>query len=203
MYVVGLTGGIASGKSAVSGILRKLGACIVDADQLAREIVEPGQPAWKEIVDYFGKDIVLPNGHLNRKRLGNIVFNSPSDRNVLNKITHEKILNKMREAIRDIEKTGRKIVVLDVPLLIEAGFDNLVNEVWVVYVDEPLQLKRLQKRDQLTLEEAKARIQSQMPLCDKLRYTTIIINNEGDLAATACQVELEWKRVCELVKTEG
>ncbi|MBP1763348.1 MAG: dephospho-CoA kinase [Firmicutes bacterium] len=202
MYVVGLTGGIASGKSAVSNILRKLGACIIDADQLAREIVEPGQPAWQEIVDYFGKDIVLANGHLNRKRLGTIVFNSPSDRDVLNRITHDKILSKMREAIRDIGKTGRKIVVLDVPLLIEAGFSDLVNEVWVVYVNEPLQLKRLQKRDQLTVEEAKARIQSQMPLRDKLRYTTIIINNEGDLTATACQVETEWKRVCELVKIE-
>jgi len=194
MYVIGLTGGIASGKSAVSCILRKLGACIIDADQLARQIVEPNQPAWQEIVAHFGKAVLLPDGHLNRKLLGNIVFNSPADRDVLNKITHKRIFRKMEEAIRDMDKKGNQIVVLDVPLLIEAGFAALVDEVWVVYVSEALEMERLQKRDHLTADEAKARIQSQMPLCEKLRYATIVINNEGDLAATACQVEKAWDR---------
>jgi len=174
--------------------LRKLGACIVDADQLARQIVEPDQPAWQEIVAHFGKGVLLPDGHLNRKSLGNIVFNSPSDRDVLNKITHSRIFHKMKETILDREKQGERIIVLDVPLLFEAGFADLVDEVWVVYVNEEVEMERLQKRDHLTADEAKARIQSQMPLREKLRYATIVINNEGDLAATACQVEKAWDR---------
>ncbi|MBP2640222.1 MAG: Dephospho-CoA kinase [Firmicutes bacterium] len=192
MYVIGLTGGIASGKSSVSDILRKLGACVVDADQLARQIVEPDQPAWQEIVAHFGKAVLLPDGHLNRKLLGNIVFNSPSDREVLNKITHSRIFHEMEETIFDMEKRGHKIIVLDVPLLLEANFADLVDEVWVVYVNEEVEMERLQKRDHLTADEAKARIRSQMPLREKLRYATIVIDNEGDLAATARQVEKAW-----------
>lgn len=203
MYIIGLTGGIASGKSAVSGILRNLGACIVDADQLARQVVEPGQPAWQEIVDYFGKSVLLPDGHLDRKRLGNLVFNSSSARDMLNKITHTKILQNIQEAILAVEKTGQKIVVLDIPLLIEVGFTNLADEVWVVYVNETLQLERLKKRDQLTTEEAKKRIQSQMPLRDKLHYANVVINNEGDLSDTIRQVEAAWRRIFELTKNNG
>lgn len=194
MYVIGLTGGIASGKSSVSDILRKLGACIVDADQLARQIVEPDQPAWQEIVAHFGKTVLLPDGHLNRKLLGNIVFHSPADREVLNKITHSRIFHEMKQTIFAMEKQGERIVVLDVPLLLETGFVDLVDEIWVVYVNEEVEMERLQKRDHLTADEAKARIQAQMPLRDKLRYATIVINNEGDLAATALQVEKAWER---------
>ena len=145
MRVLGLTGGIGSGKSLVASLFARLGAEVVDADQLAREVVEPGQPALAQIVESFGADILLPEGRLDRARLGQLVFADPSARARLNAITHPAILERMRQEIA--ARAGRDgLLVLDIPLLYESGRQNLVEKVVVVWVDRATQLERLTGR---------------------------------------------------------
>lgn len=195
MYIVGLTGGIASGKSTVSAILRDHGAYIIDTDKIAHDIVAPGCSAWKEIVNVFGTGILAPDNHIDRKKLGDMVFADRSLRSCLESITHPKIKESVLQAICCAQSAGYRVVVLDVPLLIEAGWMGMVNETWVVYVDEAIQLARLQKRNGLTVDEAIARISSQMPLKSKLQYADVIIDNDGDTENTTVQVTARWREV--------
>lgn len=195
MLVVGLTGGIASGKSTVSNKLRDLGAYVIDADLLAREIVRKGQPAWHKIVDYFGVEVLLPSGEINRKLLGNIVFHNSQARHYLNQVTHPAILAKAAEEIHRVKEAGKApLIVLDAALLIEAKADKLVDQIWLVYCRLATQLERLMARDNLTYEQAMARISSQMPLEEKLRYAHEVINTEGSLRETMEQVEKLWEK---------
>lgn len=188
MHIIGLTGGIASGKSTVSKILQDLGACIIDADKIARQIVEPGQPALSEIQAAFGSGILLADGTLDRKILGEIVFNNPTARQRLNTITHDRIKLAINEAVEKAAAAGYNIVVLDVPLLLEVGWQHLADTVWVVYIDRETQIARVIERDGLTGTEAMARIQSQMSLDDKKAYADTVIDNSGSLAETRRQV---------------
>ena len=194
MFRIGLTGGIASGKSTVSDILRAKGAWIIDADKLARQVVEPGQPALKEITVVFGEGVLLPNGQLNRKLLGEIVFADDVKRRLLEDITHPAISRAVDEEINRAEQAGVAVVVLDVPLLIETGWTTMVDELWVVYVSPETQIERLIKRDGLDRKQALDRIASQMRLQDKLQYANVIIDNNQGLDETTQQVLTAWKQ---------
>lgn len=187
MFIIGLTGGIASGKSTVSNMLKELGLPVIDADQVAREIVEPGQRAFNDIVREFGPQVVGPDGQLDRKALGDLVFAHPNLRLKLNSITHPRLWEvfnyRMQELPADV-----KIVVWDVPLLLETGMDQKVDEVWLVWVDVPLQIERLMKRDNLTEEEARQRLRAQMPIEEKMKRADRLIDNRGTVEETRALV---------------
>jgi dephospho-CoA kinase len=188
-FLVGLTGGIASGKSAVSRQLVELGCRLIDADVLAREAVAPGEPAWRAIVDEFGRDIARPDGQLDRQRLGVLVFADPARRKVLEAITHPAILAR-RGAILDAwaAEGFDGLVVLDIPLLVEVGAAAHVDRVVLVYADREAQLARLMARDGFDRAEAERRVASQMPLGEKVRYAHFVIDNSGAPDETAAQV---------------
>lgn len=197
MRIIGLTGGIASGKSTVSTVLRDFGAHIIDADQIAREIVKPGSPALDDISRDFGRDVLTPGGELDRKKMAGIVFASEQALKRLDKITHPRIrkeITRQLEEIRLQEKDGKKeaVAVVDAPLLIEAGMTDLVDEVWLLVLPEKIQIARLMERDHLTREEAEKRIRSQMPLAEKIPYAAEKIDTAGTLADTVRQVEAAW-----------
>ncbi|SMC74582.1 dephospho-CoA kinase [Sporomusa malonica] len=195
MYLIGLTGSIASGKSTVSKMLRELGAYIVDTDKISHEIIQPGKPAWKEIIETFGKNITEENGQINRKRLGQIVFADTRARERLECITHPRIEEAAMAAIAEAEDQGYDIIVLDVPLLIEVGWHTRVNAVWVVYVDEKTQVVRLMMRDDSTYEDAMARIKAQLSLHEKLKYADVVINNSKTIDNTTVQVLKAWHEI--------
>lgn len=197
MLVIGLTGNIGSGKSTVARRLESLGAKVIDADQVAREVVLPGTPALEEIVKSFGPGVLNSEGELDRKKMGNIVFADPQARARLNEITHPRI----KEAIRrEIEKnsvnadscTCGGVVVMEAPLLIEVGLHHDVDEIWVVKVDEDEQIERLAERDGLTPAEARRRIAAQLPQEEKLKYARRVIDNSGDPVETKKQVDRHW-----------
>lgn len=180
MIVAGLTGGIATGKSTVSAIFESAGAIIIDADHIAREVVKKDTPAWYKIVEHFGRDILLPGGEINRPLLGDIVFNNPMKKDILNDIVHPFVKAQTHKRLKQIERaTPGAVVILDVPLLIEAGMHKGLPEVIVVYAPEHIQLQRLRQRDNLSEIDALARIRSQMPIEDKKKWASIIIDNTG------------------------
>lgn len=196
MKVIGLTGGIASGKSTVTKYLRELGAIIIDADIVAREIVEKGQPALDEIVNYFGKEVLNVDGTLNRKYLGAIVFGDPEKLHVLNKITHSRIIGKIEKEIEYYrDSKNLKAIFIDAALLIEMKMYLMTDEVWLVTVDNETQLKRLMIRDDLTLEEATQRINSQMSLEQKKQYSDVVLDNSKDFNYLKKQVEDSYKSI--------
>ena len=188
MQVIGLTGGIATGKSTVSAILENAGALIIDADRIAREAVKKGQPAYREIVEHFGETVLLPDGEINRSVLGDIIFNAPGKKQLLNKIVHPYV---RKETHRQLQQIGRTepnaIVILDIPLLIEAEMDKDLSEVIVVFVPEHIQIERLMQRDGISEADALARVRSQMPIEEKKDKATIIVDNSGSKENTRKQ----------------
>lgn len=196
MVVVGLTGGIASGKSTVSNYLKKMGAAIIDADLLARQVVEPGEKPWQKIKEDFGNQVLNPNGTLNRKRLAEIIFNDGERRKALNEIIHPEVIKKTLEMIDLYKKEGQvPLIVIDAPLLIEAGMDTLVDEIWIVVINEELQVQRLMARDNISREGALQRLRAQIPTKDKLKYAHRIIDNSLNLEHTLNQVQNFWHQV--------
>ena len=197
MLVIGLTGGIGSGKSTVAEMLHGKGARIIDADRLAREIVEPGQPALKEIVIEFGEEVVLADGSLDRKALGAKVFHNEAARKKLNEITHPYVINLTKELLEETEREGKhKVAVIDAPLLLEVGMQEMVDEVWLTALDEKIQLERVLQRDKLTPKEAKKRISSQMPLEEKKKYADRIIDTSGTIEETEAEINRLWQVIC-------
>lgn len=188
MIIAGLTGGIASGKSTVSRFLCNAGARIVDADKIARQLVKRGTPAYDEIIAFFGETILLANREIDRERLGNIIFNDPLKRTRLDAIVHPRIFERSREIIAHYAaENPDAVVILDIPLLLEAETQRDMAEVIVVYVPEALQLKRLVKRDAIDEKAAMARIRSQMPIEKKRKLATVLIDNSGSLSDTRRQ----------------
>lgn len=188
--LVGLTGGIASGKSIVAQIFRELGAVVIDADVIARQVVEPGEPAWRELVAEFGEEILLPDRTLDRKKLGALIFADPAKRTRLEQITHPRI---QERRVRELERLAARgfegVVIQDAALLIEVGGAKSVDRLVVVWVDGATQLRRLMARDGITEAEARQRIASQVSLDEKARLAHHVIDNSGPPAETRRQVE--------------
>lgn len=182
--IIGITGGIASGKSTVSSILIDKGFIVIDLDIISREVVEPGQPAYEELVVYFGNIILNEDGSINRRLLGDMVFSDEDLLKVLNNITHPYIFRKLLKEIN--EECTNNIKFVDIPLLFEK-YDELIkqgiifDEIWLVYTDEETQLERLMMRNNLNEKQAIDRINSQMPLIEKKKKATRIIDNNGDI----------------------
>ena len=181
MKLIGLTGGIASGKSTVSAILRRLGAQVIDADALAREIVEPHQPAWNEIVGTFGNEILQPDQTLDRKKLRKLVFDEPNARKQLEAITHPKIRRLAQEKIAKSAATGASLVVYEAPLLFETRIHLWLRPVILVACDTATQKRRLQKRDNLTEAEIEQHLGAQMSLEEKRKLADYVIENNGTI----------------------
>ncbi|PLX97353.1 MAG: dephospho-CoA kinase [Desulfuromonas sp.] len=196
--VLGITGNIASGKSSVAREFERLGAVIVDADQLAREVVEPGSPTLAALVGEFGEGILQADGHLDRDRLGEIIFSDAAARNRLNAIIHPAI---GALAVARLEELRRRddipLVIYEAPLLFEAGAEGRVDRVLVVKIDPQQQLKRLKLRDGSTTAEAQKRIAAQMAQEEKLARADDVIDNSGDFAATIAQVDRLWQQLVE------
>jgi dephospho-CoA kinase len=179
--LVGLTGGIASGKSTVAKILQSLGAAVVNADDLAREVVEPGHEAWKEIVASFGADILQSDQTLDRQKLRTLIFNQPEARKRLESIIHPRVRALAEERIRQYAAAGYPVVIYEVPLLFEGNLQEWLRPVILVACDVETQTARLQKRDDLTAADAEKHIAAQMSLKDKRRLADYVIENNGSL----------------------
>jgi dephospho-CoA kinase len=191
--VIGLTGGIASGKSTVAGLLAAKGAWIVDADQLARRVVGPGSPALSEIARSFGPEVIAADGALDRARLGELVFADESARERLNSIVHPGVLELSQDEIREAQSAGAGLVVYDVPLLFETERQGEFDGTLVAWVEPQTQLLRLRLRSDLSEADAQARIASQMPLERKRDLADWVIDNSGSLEETRDLVEALWR----------
>jgi dephospho-CoA kinase len=192
---IGLTGGIACGKSTVAAMLVRRGAQLIDADRLAREVVEPGSPALARVAERFGPEVLQPDGSLDRKKLGEIVFRDEAARKDLESILHPPIRALMRARMEELERLmPDKPVVVDVPLLFESKLQSYFQETLLVYIPRELQLKRLQARDGLTAEQAERRLAAQMPIEEKRKLADAVIDNSGTLEETERQVDEYWVR---------
>ncbi|NHM30562.1 dephospho-CoA kinase [Neobacillus terrae] len=187
--IIGLTGGIASGKSTVSNMFKEKGITVVDADVEARLAVETGEPAYFKIVENFGSDILLPDGSIDRPKLGSIIFHNEEKRRVLNEIVHPDVRRRMNEKKEIAVNRGEKAVVLDIPLLFESRLEYMADKTILVYVDAPVQLSRLMSRNGLSREDAEARIMSQMDLKIKINLANAVIDNNGTIEETKKQLD--------------
>jgi dephospho-CoA kinase len=188
MRVLGLTGGIGSGKSTVSQMFAEYGAEVVDADQIAREVVAPGQPALQAIKEAFGAAVIRPDGRLDRTRLGGLIFRDPQSRARLNAITHPRIQERLQQEV-EVRRPRDGLLVLDIPLLYETGRGDMVEAVIVVWVDRVTQLRRLIERTNLTANQAAQRLAAQMSLDEKRSRADYVIDNTGSLETTRQQVQ--------------
>lgn len=196
MKVIGLTGGIASGKSTVSILLKDKGAVIIDADEISRKLMKKGTTTYKKVIKCFGDKLLDKYKNINRKKLGKLVFSDKNALKALNDITHPAIIDEIKRNLTELTKKGEQIIVIDAALLLEVGLDSVVDEVWVVAVNEKTQLERLMKRDKmLDKEQAVARIKSQMSLQERLKYADKIINNNKNIEYTKLQVNNLWKEL--------
>jgi len=194
MLNVGLTGGIACGKSTVARLLTEKGALLIDFDELARKVVEPDQAAWRQIADTFGSEILNPDRTIDRTKLGGIVFRDKKKRANLNSIVHPAIFAAWCSRTQEIKELKPDAIILsDAPLLIEEGMQPLFDLVMLVYVSEEQQRDRLMKRNGLSREEAMHRLKSQMPIDDKLPFAQIVIRNQGTLEETRRIVDQVWQ----------
>jgi dephospho-CoA kinase len=194
--IIGLTGGIASGKSTVSALLVNKGARLVDADVIAREVMLPGHEVLAAAAKQFGKEILFPDGTLNRAKLGEIVFQDPVALQTLNNLTHPAIRQEIKERMYSMEQEEpKRLIIVDIPLLFESGLETLFHEIVVVYVPREMQIARLMERNRLSLEEAEARLNAQMDIEQKRNKADYIIDNSGDLAYTEQQVAVFWDRL--------
>lgn len=186
--IIGLTGGIASGKSTVSNLLRQAGLPIVDADQVARQVQRPGSVALDKLAAIFGQGVIAPDGNLNRQRLGQLVFADPTARHKLDRVMQPLIRDAIWQAVANFKRQGVANVVLDVPLLFEEGYDTDCDMVVVVWVSPATELCRLMARNGYSKAAAQARIAAQLPLSTKMVRADVVINNDGSLEQTRRQV---------------
>jgi dephospho-CoA kinase len=196
LLVLGVTGGIASGKTTVARMLAELGAPIIDFDLLARDVVASGEPAFREVVDYFGEGVIGEDGKLDRKRLSGIVFRDASKRQILEGITHPRILAAFVHQVTEMaEKNPQGIVQAVIPLLFEVHLEPMVHKVLVVSVSPDTQIDRLMKRDQIGREAARRILDAQMPIDQKAARADFVIHNEGNLDETRKEVHALWNKL--------
>ena len=194
MRVIGLTGGIGTGKSQAARILEELGAVVVNADLLGHQAYEPDTETWQQIVDAFGPGVVGPEGEIDRKRLGRIVFSSPGAKSKLDAIVWPQIAMLARKQIESLLKQETDTIVLEAAVLVEAGWDFLVDEVWVTHAPRELVRQRLKFRDGLTTEEIDRRIEAQIPFEERLKEGYVPIENASTLEALRDRVQTLWRR---------
>ncbi len=200
MLIVGLTGGIASGKSIAAKVFQDLGAHIIDADKIVHALLEPGQQAWEEVIEYFGPGIMFPDKTIDRRRLGEIVFNNAEKRLWLNQCLHPKVFAAYTACVKHLRtRDPDALIVFDAALLIETGYHKKMDMVVVVYADEEQQRERLTNRDGFSREQALARIRSQMPLCEKRKHADYVIRNTG----TREETERQAREVFQKLKQEA
>ncbi|GHH97263.1 dephospho-CoA kinase [Neobacillus kokaensis] len=193
--IVGLTGGIASGKSTVSNMLKEMNITIIDADIESRLAVQKGEPAYFKIIAEFGEEVILADGEIDRPKLGSIIFHQEEKRQLLNQIVHPEVRRRMKAKIDQSMHAQEEVIVLDIPLLFESKLTYMVDKTILVYVDKDTQLKRLMDRNNLSVQDAQARIHSQMPLSEKVSLADAVINNNGTREDTKKQlmnVLAEW-----------
>lgn len=192
---LGLTGGLGSGKSRVAEALAGLGAAVVDADQLAREAVAPGTPGWRAVIAAFGREYLLPDGSLDRRKLGRLVFAEPEARRRLEAIVHPEVRRLLQARAEILEKAGAQVVVLEIPLLYEAGFEVEVDKVAAVYAPVEVRVARTMARDGLGAEEVHRRLAAQLSGEEQARRADYVIDNSGAWEETQRQVERLWKEI--------
>lgn len=196
MLIVALTGGIATGKSVAARVLEELGCYVHHADKTAHELMEPEKPAWREIVDHFGEEILNNDKTINRSKLGSIVYSDRKERLFLNKIVHPLVSEKRKEIIQSLEKDGRyKIFVSEAALTIEAGFVQFFDRIVVVYCEKEIQIKRLMERDQISRGEALEKLKIQKDPEEKTKYADYIIDTSGTLQSTIEQAERVYRNL--------
>jgi dephospho-CoA kinase len=196
--IVGLTGGVATGKSVVVKEFKRLGAHLIEADEIAREVTGPGTPAYTEIAGEFGRGVLKPDGTIDRRALGRIVFSDPARLRRLNEITHPEIIHEIEVRMERLKKKHPEgMIVVDAPLLIEVGLHKKMDKVVVVYADEKRQVERIIKRDGLSPEEAARRIRAQMPTKRKLDFADFVIDGNGSVEDTIKAVEGVYERLKE------
>jgi len=193
MKVIGLTGGIGSGKSTVSQFLAELGAVIVDADRVGHEAFKPDTDVWREVVAAFGRQILTTNGDVDREKLGETVFANPESLLRLNQITHPRTYEMVKAQLEEYRRQGVSVVVLEAPLLIEAGWSSLVDEVWVTVAPESTVLRRLKERAGLSEQQSLARIHSQLPSEERIKHADVVIDNDCSLNELRVKVKRLWQ----------
>jgi dephospho-CoA kinase len=199
---IAITGGAGSGKSVVARMFQELGAAVLDADEVAHAVVAVDAPAWEELKQAFGPEYFLEDSSLNRARMARLVFADPEARQLLNAIVHPHVAQEIRERLEALENQGAKMVLVEVPLLFEAGLAGGYDRVIVVDTDPREQVQRLQSRDHRDAQEIQGIIDAQMPLLDKVARADYVVNNRGSLAETRVQVEKIWGELQKIILTE-
>jgi len=194
MLVIGLTGSIGTGKSEAARYLAQLGASVIDADQVGHEAYKPQSEAWHKVVGAFGKEILDSSGEIDRRKLGAIVFSNPDQLARLNQIMHPLMASMVEHKIEDLRGQGVEVVVVEAALLFEAGWDSLVEEVWVTDSPEDVVIQRLSERNGLTQEEARKRISAQMDRSERLSRADFVIDNSRDILAMESAISEMWER---------
>ncbi len=192
MILAGVTGSVATGKSLAADFFSSNGAILIDADIIAHDVVKQGRAAWREIVDTLGDNILQPDGEIDRKELGQIIFNDPAQKQHLNRIVHPRVFEEITSRLAALTNdTGKKdaVVLLDVPLLFETNMSRDISDIIVVYVPPDIQLERLMKRDNINEKEAMARINAQMPVEEKREMANFVIDNSGSVEQSGSQVD--------------
>ena len=201
MLRIGLTGSIATGKSLVSEYFRELGAPVIDWDLISRAVVEPGLPAWQDIIDYFGTEILQEDQRLDRVKLGRVVFNNEEKRKKLESFIHPRTIDEAQRQERDaLKKDPEAVIIHDVPLLFEVSIDKRVKKTIFVYASEETQLNRLRERDGMNEEDALSRIRSQLSLAEKMKRADFVIDNNGSMEETRRQVQKLYHELNSLAK---
>ncbi len=193
MKVIGLTGGIGSGKSTVSQYLQELGAVVLDADKVGHEAYKPNTETWQKVIAAFGEQILTPEGEIDRKKLGKVVFSEPEALARLNQIMHPRMYDMMKARIAEYRQQGVGVVVLEAAVLLEAGWTPLVDEVWVTVASVPAVVKRATERTGLPEEQIRARIHSQLPTEERVKRADVVINNDGSLDELKARVKELWQ----------